>query len=133
MLPQHSWSEVYGLAPAGVCHADDLLYLWDPTFITFMDGSELEGEDREERPCLPEEEQEDKDEGKELEQEEEELSTTSNWTATTSEALESSVEVEEGSEMPAKDEASERGEETSSVNICSDLFLTHATHPPHAQ
>ena len=47
MLPQHSWSEVYGLAPAGVCHADDLLYLWDPTFITFMDGSELEGEDRE--------------------------------------------------------------------------------------
>ena len=27
---EHSFSEVYSVPPTGVCHADDLLYLWNP-------------------------------------------------------------------------------------------------------
>ena len=26
----HSFTELWGLSPRGVCHGDDLFYLWDP-------------------------------------------------------------------------------------------------------
>ena len=27
---EHSFSEAFGIEPVGVCHADDLMYLWNP-------------------------------------------------------------------------------------------------------
>eukprot|EP00091_Calanus_sinicus_P022818 TRINITY_DN7448_c0_g1_i3.p1 TRINITY_DN7448_c0_g1~~TRINITY_DN7448_c0_g1_i3.p1 ORF type:complete len:435 (+),score=107.28 TRINITY_DN7448_c0_g1_i3:279-1583(+) len=39
---EFSLSQLFGVDPTGVCHADDLLYLWDPVDITF--GS-LSGDD----------------------------------------------------------------------------------------
>ena len=30
---EYSFSALYGIPANGVCHADDLLYLWNPSFL----------------------------------------------------------------------------------------------------
>ena len=33
---EFSFSQLYYVSPQGVCHADDLLYLWNPSFSTYL-------------------------------------------------------------------------------------------------
>ena len=37
---EHTSSDFYGIAPHGVCHSDELLYMWSPVF---FDNYEFSG------------------------------------------------------------------------------------------
>ena len=37
---EHTSSDLYGIPPHGVCHADELLYMWSPVF---FDNYEFSG------------------------------------------------------------------------------------------
>lgn len=39
---EHTSSDLYGIPPHGVCHADELLYMWSPVF---FDNYEFSGKD----------------------------------------------------------------------------------------
>ena len=40
---EYSFSEIYSVPPNGVCHADDLLYLWNPSFLGPLTGEDVLG------------------------------------------------------------------------------------------
>ena len=40
---EFSFSEVYNVPPNGVCHADDLLYLWNPWLLGPLSGDDIGG------------------------------------------------------------------------------------------
>ena len=42
---EHSYTELLGIPPLGVCHSDDLIYLFDPVFGWDQDKYALKGED----------------------------------------------------------------------------------------
>ena len=40
---EFSFSEIYGVPPTGVCHADDQLYLWNPWLLGPLSGDDITG------------------------------------------------------------------------------------------
>ena len=42
---EHSFTEYFSIPPVGVCHADDLIYLWEPVFGWDQGEHVLQGED----------------------------------------------------------------------------------------
>ena len=40
---EFSFSEIYGVPPNGVCHADDQLYLWNPWLLGPLSGDDITG------------------------------------------------------------------------------------------
>ena len=40
---EFSFSEIYGVPPTGVCHADDQLYLWNPWLLGPLSGDDVTG------------------------------------------------------------------------------------------
>ena len=41
---EFSFSEIYGVPPNGVCHADDQLYLWNPWLLGPLSGDDVTGQ-----------------------------------------------------------------------------------------
>ena len=41
---EFSFSEMYGVPPNGVCHADDQLYLWNPWLLGPLSGDDVTGQ-----------------------------------------------------------------------------------------